>query len=151
MFTDNEIDEIYRKFATEFVNSGNEKSAALAAGVEPAAVIDFLKRAYDHPEVIRILAEDETSVPDFNNADEVKRHVLKSLWREARFRGPGAQPAARISALKALAELTGIEPAKKIDLDASRGGMMLVPVMDAALWEESCEKMQRNLKAAARE
>ena len=77
---------------------------------------------------------------------------LKQLLKEANFKGPGAQAAARIAALKAIAELTGIEPPKKIDVNSTgQGGMMMVPLMDAAMWEASAEKMQDELKKAARE
>lgn len=51
-----------------------------------------------------------------------------------------------------MAELTGVEPAKKIDLNQKNaGGVMLVPMMDADAWELNAETSQAELKRKARE
>lgn len=147
-----DVDQIYSKYAHRFLEIGNPKQAALDVGVPADSVNEFLTNCQQHPDVQQIITEDELSMPDFSDPDSVKKHILKKLWREANYRGTGAQQAARISALKTIGEITGIEAAKKIDLnDGSQGGMMLMPVMDAAMWEESAEKMQRELKEKARE
>ena len=147
-----DVDEIYTKYAHRYLEIGNMQQAAVDVGVPVDSVGEFLRNTKDHPDVIHILAEDELKVPDFSDPDSVKHFILKKLWREANYKGQGAQQAARISALKTIGEIVGIEAAKKIDMTSgSQGGIMMIPMMDAALWEESSEKMQRELKEKARE
>lgn len=146
------LDDIYIKYAARYLMVGNPAQAAVDVGVPKDSVKEFLQIAATHPEVVQMIEEAENEVPDFNDASAMKRFILKQLLKESQYKGPGAQAAARIAALKAIAELTGIEPPKKIDVNtASRGGMMMVPLMDAAMWETSAEKMQDELKKAARE
>lgn len=147
-----DVEEIYSKYAYRFLEIGNMQQAALDVGVPKDSVNEFLRNTKDHPDVIQILMEDELATPDFQDAESVKAFILKKLWREANYRGAGAQQAARISALKTIGEIVGIEAAKKLDINAgAEGGIMMIPMMDAALWEESSEKMQRELKEKARE
>lgn len=147
-----DVDGIYSKYANRFLEIGNPQQAAQDVGVPQDSISEFLRVCKDHPDVQNILMEDELSMPDFNDPDSVRKHILKKLWREANFRGTGAQQAARISALKTIGEITGIEAAKKVDVNSnSEGGMMMIPVMDASMWEESAEKMQEDLKKRARE
>lgn len=145
------LDDIYTKYAARYILIGNPAQAAIDVGVPKDTVKEFLAVAATHPDVIGMIAEAENEIPDFSDADAVKKFILKQLLKESQYKGPGAQAAARISALKAIAELTGIEPPKKIDLNSvGQGGMMMVPVMDAALWEQSAEAMQDQLKKDAR-
>lgn len=145
------LNDIYVKYAARYLMVGNPAQAAVDVGVPKDAVKEFLQIAATHPEVVQMIAEAENEVPDFSDADAMKRYILKSLLKEANYKGPGAQAAARIAALKAIAELTGIEPPKKIDVNnVGHGGMMMVPVMDATLWEQSAESMQQQLKQDAR-
>lgn len=147
-----DTDTIYSNYAYRFLEIGNMKQAARDVGVPEDSVNEFLKVTKTHPDVLAILAEDELAVPDFTDPESVKGFILKRLWREANFKGAGAQQAARISALKTIGEIVGIEAAKKLDINSGlQGGMMMIPVMDATMWEESAEKMQRELKEKARE
>ena len=147
-----DLDTIYLKYAERYILIGNPKQAALDVGVPPDSVNEFLQNTKSHPEVLMLIAQAETEMPDFEDANSVKKWILKALMKEANFRGLGAQQSARITALKAIAELTGIEPAKKIDVNAGiPGGMLLLPVMDAAAWETSAATMQEDLKKRARE
>lgn len=146
------VDEIYAKYAYRYLEIGNMQQAALDVGVPHDSVSEFLRNTKDHPDVIGILAEDELALPDFTKSDSVRAFILKRLWREANFKGAGSQQAARISALKTIGEIVGIEAAKKLNINAgAQGGVMMIPMLDAALWEESAEKMQRDLKDKARE
>lgn len=143
---------IYEKYAKRYLEIGNPDKAAAEVGVPKDSISEFLRNCKEHPDVQRILQEDAMSMPDFNNPDDVRRHILKMLWREANYKGAGAQQAARIAALKNIGEITGIEAAKKVDLGgANQAGLMMIPVMDAAMWEESSAKMQKELKEKARE
>lgn len=145
------LDDIYVKYAARYLLVGNPAQAAVDVGVPKDSVKEFLAIAATHPEVVGMIAEAENEIPDFSDADAMKKFILKQLLKESQYKGPGAQAAARIAALKAMAELTGIEPPKKIDLNSTgQGGMMMVPVMDAAMWEQSAEKMQEQLKQDAR-
>ena len=147
-----DLDDIYLKYAQRYILIGNPKQAALDVGVPADSVNEFLQNTKSHPEVLMLIAQAETEMPDFDDATSVKKWILKALMKEANFRGLGAQQSARITALKAIAELTGIEPAKKIDVNAGiPGGMLLLPVMDAAAWETSAAEMQEDLKKRARE
>lgn len=148
------LEDVYVKYAKRLVLVGNPLQAAIDVGVPADTAKEFLAIASTHPEVLRIVAEDEIAGADidFSNAEQVKKYILAQLMKEANYRGPGANAAARISALKELANLTGIEPPKKIDVNnVGQGGMMMVPLMDASLWETSAEAMQAELKKAARE
>lgn len=146
-----DVNQIYSKYAHRFLEIGNPQQAALDVGVPKDTINEFLRNCKDHPDVQQIISEDELSMPDFTDPESVRAHILKRLWREANFKGTGAQQAARIAALKTVGEIVGIEAAKKIDVNQTgMGGVMMIPVMDAALWEESSEKMQRDLKENAR-
>ena len=145
-------DDIYTKFAERFLVVGNEKLAAQEVGVPSDTLNEFLGVAKTHPDVIRILAEDEMAVPDFEDATSVKKYLLRQLMKESQYKGPGSNATARIAALKAMGELTGVEPAKKVDVtNRNAGGLMMVPVMDAAQWEVNAEQSQADLKKKARE
>ena len=147
-----DTDDIYTKYAERVVIVGNPKLAAQEVGVPADSVNEFLGIAKTHPDVIRILAEDEMAVPDFDDADSVKKYLLKQLMKESQYKGPGSNATARIAALKTMGELTGVEPAKKIDLNTkNQGGLMMVPVMDAQQWEVNAEQSQADLKKKARE
>lgn len=147
-----DLDNIYIKYAERYLLIGNTRQAALDVGVPADSVNEFIQNTTKHPEVLRILAEAELEMPNFEDQVSVKKYILKQLMKEANFKGAGAQQSARIAALKAIAELTGIEPPKKVEVNSGmQGGMMMVPLMDAAMWETSAEKMQDELKKAARE
>lgn len=147
-----DLDNIYIKYAERYLLIGNTRQAALDVGVPADSVNEFIQNTTKHPEVLRILAEAELEMPNFEDQTSVKKYILKQLMKEANFKGAGAQQSARIAALKAIAELTGIEPPKKVEVNSGmQGGMMMVPLMDAAMWETSAEKMQDELKKAARE
>lgn len=147
-----DLDNIYIKYAERYLLIGNTRQAALDVGVPADSVNEFIQNTTKHPEVLRILAEAELEMPNFEDQTSVKKYILKQLMKEANFKGAGAQQSARIAALKAIAELTGIEPPKKVEVNSGmQGGMMMVPLMDAAMWETSAEKMQDKLKKAARE
>ena len=146
------VDEIYSKYAHRYLEIGNPQQAATDVGVPLDSVNEFLRNCKEHPDVVRILTDDELQLPDFTDPESVRAHILKKLWREANYKGTGAQQAARIAALKNIGEIVGIEAAKKVDVNTNgQGGVMMIPQMDAALWEESSEKMQRELKEKARE
>lgn len=146
-----DVDEIYEKYAHRYLEIGNMKQAAADVGVPTDSINEFLRITKDHPDVIQILAEDELALPDFTDPVSVKHFILKKLWREANFRGAGSQQAARISALKTIGEIVGIESAKKLSPnDGAAGGVMMIPVIDPALWEETAITMQRELKEHAR-
>lgn len=149
---DIDTDQIYSKYAHRYLEIGNMKQAAADVGVPIDSINEFLRISKDHEDVLAIIAEDELALPDFANPDSVRTFILKKLWREANYKGVGAQQAARISALKTIGEIVGIEAAKNINVNGgTEGGIMLVPMLDAALWEESSERMQRELKEKARE
>lgn len=149
-----DTDQIYVKYARRLLDIGNPTQAALEVGVPKDTVNEFLMIAKQHPKVQEILSADDDDETDFAELDQtqVRKKILKQLWREAQYRGQGAQQAARISALKAIGEITGIEAPKKIDVNtAAQGGIMMIPMMDADMWAESAEKMQKELKDKARE
>lgn len=147
-----DVDQIYAKYAHRYLEIGNPQQAAVDVGVPMDSVNEFLRNCKEHPDVVQILTDDELKMPDFTDPESVRAHILKKLWREANYRGTGAQQAARIAALKNIGEIVGIEAAKKVDINQTgQGGVMMVPMIDGALWEESAEKMQRELKEKARE
>jgi hypothetical protein len=149
---DIDTDAVYTKYAYRYLEIGNPQQAALDAGVPKDSLNEFLSVARTHEAVLEIFAEDELAIPDFTDAEAVRKAIIKKLWREANFKGTGAQQTARIAALKTIGEIVGIEAAKEINLNnGGEGGVMMIPVVDAALWEESAEKMQRELKEKARE
>lgn len=143
-------DQVYADYAEQFILTGDRHAAALAAGVETDQVDVFLEHAKHHPIVVRMLALEETSVPNFADEEETRNSILKRLWRESNYRGAGSSAAARIAALKSVAEITGVEAPKKVDVTNNSGGMLLVPVMDVSAWEAEAERSQTALKEAAR-
>lgn len=147
-----ENNELYIKFAENVVNGIPEKQSALAAGVDSDLIEEFIQSAKSHDDVLRIIAEDECTLPDFSDTAQLKQTILKSLWRESKYRGVGSQQAARINALKEIASLSGIEPAKKINLGVSdETGVLAIPVVSMETFAKSAEKMQEKLKETARE
>ena len=145
------VDEIYIRYANQFIKTGNKKLAAISAGVDAELVDDFISTADDHPEVLALIAEDLNSFPDFDNIDDVKKHVLSGLWKEAKYRGPGANQGARIAAYKAVGELVGLAPPQKAGGSTDNGGLLLVPVSDPKDWEEQAKISQKALLESARD
>ncbi len=145
-----DVKEIYTRYAQAFIKTGNKQHAARIAGVDPELIDEFVERADKHPDVLQVLADD-FQVPDFDDLDDTKTWVLERLAREATYRGPGANQNARINALDKIAGLTNIQPAKKVDLNSGKGGLLLVPVSDPKDWEEAAKKSQEELLASARD
>ena len=151
MSTITDLDKIYETYAKHLVMNGNKSLSALAAGVEADTVDVFLENADSHPEVIRVLAEEECLIPNFDDPSSVRGAILSKLWKEANYKGAGGNQTARITALKHIGEITGIEAPKKVDLNTGQGGLMLVPVMGNDEWETTAAIAQEKLKATARD
>lgn len=145
------IEKKYIDYANRLVLCGNEEGAAAFVGIAPINIQTFIMSARVNRDVLQIIAEDETSVPDFTNKEDVKRHVLSSLWKESKKVGAGTQQAARIAALRAIGDLTGIEPPKQVSVDHTNGGVLAVPCMDINDWEKQSENTQKLLKETVRD
>lgn len=82
---------------------------------------------------------DPKAEEDFN-----KQRIKQQLLREAHYYGPGSSHAARVSALKALTELYGMEAPKKTEaLVKHQGGVMRAPgIAQLDSWESSAGESQ---------
>lgn len=76
-----------------------------------------------------------------------KRRIREGLIAEASYKGPGSSHAARVSALKALAELHGMTKIQgKAPGGGATGGVMAVPgIADLDAWEQQASLTQDNL------
>lgn len=145
-----DVQEVYTRYAQAFIRTGNAKLAARVAGVDPELIDEFVEKAEKNLDVQQMISDDATSVPDFDDVEETKKWVLERLAREASYKGPGSNQNARITALDKIAGLTNIQPAKKVDINSGKGGLLLVPVTSVEDWEKEAKDSQEKLLATAR-
>lgn len=145
-----EAEEKYILYARAFILCRHDKTAALGVGIPPENVDEFLEQVKYSESAQKIIIGDAVDVPDFKNPDSVREAVLTQLWREAKSASASAAPA-RVSALKAIAEIAAISNPEEGKSIANKGGMVFVPVMTMDDWEKKCVKAQQALKAGARD
>lgn len=146
-----EAEAIYIKYAEAFLLCRHDKTAALGIGIAPEQVDEFLEAVKYSPAAVKILTEDATFIPDFKSPDKVKEAILQQLWREARSNSSSTGAAARVSALKAIGEISGLSDSGDNGKTVINGGLLMVPVMKLEDWEKQCAKAQRALRATSHE
>lgn len=139
--------ELYIRWAHAWIICRDGLAAARAIGIPETQVSDFLKMAEYSAEAQRIISEDIVYTPDFKSPDALRDAVMKQLWREARNSTAVSGASARVAALRAIADIGGIENPEEGKALANSGGMLFVPVMKMDQWEKACEKHQAALKA----
>lgn len=144
-------DDLYVRWAKLLAVCEDETAAAIAVGIHELNVPEFLRQAAIHPEAQRIRAETLAFIPDFNDAKSVRDAVLNQLWREAKSGNAATSAAARVSALRAISDITGISNPEDSPKGSQQGGMLFIPVMKMEQWEKACEKAQAALRAKAHE
>lgn len=82
---------------------------------------------------------DPKAEEDFN-----KQRIKQQLLKEAYYYGPGSSHAARVSALKALSDLYGMEAPKKLEATLKhQGGVMRAPgIATLDSWEQQATESQ---------
>lgn len=143
--------ELYIKYAHAFIICRDEVMAARAIGVPEKDVNGFLQMVALHAEAQRIISEEIIFTPDFKSPEKLTDAVLRQLWREARGSATATGAAARVAALRAIADIGGITNPDEGKATANTGGMLFVPVMKMEAWEKQCEKAQAALRAQVHE
>lgn len=143
-----QAEEIFIKYAHAYLLVRDHRAAAIGVGVDPARVEEFLDTAKSCVTAQKIILEDATFIPDFKQPDKVREAILQQLWREARSNHSATGAGARVSALKAIGEISGLVDPEGASKANTAGGMLMVPVMSMEQWEKACVKAQQTLRAA---
>lgn len=144
-------EEIYVKYARAYLLCRDKRVAAIGIGVDPLQVDSFIEQAEYCAEAVKIITEDATFIPDFSSPDAVREAILQQLWREARSNQIATGAGARVSALKAIGEISGLADPDGAGKVLATGGLLMVPVTKMEDWEKQCTKAQQALRAAAHE
>lgn len=145
-------------FVSEYLKDRNSYHAALRCGFTVSFAKVYAKQFMEEPYVRKLIGththndiESDPSVKeDFEKA--ARRRTIEALEKEAHYYGPGSSHAARVSAAGKLAEILDMKSPTKIDINTSRGGVMLVPATaDLEQWQKDAAKQQAALTAGAAE
>lgn len=137
------------EFCREYIKDFNASDALRRMGYksqQPWVLgSEWMKQPYTQWYLAKLLAElDQKAIV---NANE----VLAGLKREANHYGMDGGAAARISALRSLAKILGLEVTKIEGNVNLGGGVMLMPFSGSpAEWEKAAAEAQKNLKEAVR-
>lgn len=134
-------------FVSEYLKDYDKIAAAQRCGFELALAQEWANKLWAEPYVqIRISAlRTSADVNQVELADYNRRRIREGLTKEAFYYGPGSSHSARVSALKALAELEGYGKSDGKQ-PGSTGGVMQVPgVADVTNWEQIASDSQDSL------
>jgi len=141
-------------FVTEYLKDRDGWAAAIRCGFLKELAVTYAQTLLGEPYIQQEIARRERQRTENPKLADKEDHVSirAALFREAYSRGPGSTHMARVNALKALAQLTNMEPAKKVEKTVThRGGVMLVPAMaNLNEWEQAAAKSQDKLLEEAR-
>lgn len=132
-------------FVAEYLVDYDEFRAAQRCGFNAQFAREYARKFMDEPYVASKISAlrtaptvDENALLSYN-----QRRVREGLVTEAHYRGPGSSHAARVSALKALAELTGMVKKPEAKTQGALGGVMAVPgIADIDQWERVASASQ---------
>lgn len=141
-------------FVAEYLVDFNATKAAMRCGFGKQFAVEYAKKFMAEPYVQQRISgiqkldqRDEVSLEKFN-----KRRVQEQLMEEAHYHGPGSSQAARVAALKALADMYGMGSAAQARQAAQgggqvAGGVMVVPeIADVTNWEQTAMGSQKALR-----
>ena len=142
-------------FVDQYLIDYDAHAAALRVGFQAAFAPDYAKKFMGETYVRQRLKMMEQTEPTVGAAIEDKynnRRIKAKLMEEAFYTGPGSSHSARVSALKALAAIQGLEAPKKTEsLNVHKGGVLMVPaIANLDDWEAVAVESQRALQTSAR-
>lgn len=143
-------DEVVR----EYMYDRNWTNACKRLGMNSQMAMEYASRfATDSYCKWKIRQEEEKLAlrnPDSKKTEEAleRERVISALKEEAYYHGPGASHAARVSALKQLSVIYGMEAPKQVKTEVGvQSGVMLVPVVGATSdWESAAKQAQETLQ-----
>lgn len=139
-------------FVAEYLVDYNGLKACMRCGFPREFAIEWSQKLLDEAYVQKRITELSMFAPNGEDqekgeADYNKQRIKAQLLKEAHYYGPGSSHAARVSALKNLAVIYGMEAPKKIDANiAHQGGVMRAPgIAELDSWEQSASSSQEAL------
>lgn len=142
------------KFVDQYLIDFSPVSAALRIGFKMPYAAEmssrFMEESYVRNKIVQLQAKAAEN-PEVED-EETKRNIRIGLIKEAHYTGPGSSHAARVTALKTLATLYGMEAPKKSEVEVKhRGGVMAVPgIADPDAWEDAALDSQQKLVSDVR-
>lgn len=140
-------------FASEYLVDRDQVKAAMRCGFGYQFAVEYaeklMKESYVQRQINRFSLTPSCSDEDLEEYN--RKRIREGLINEAFYRGPGSSHAARVSALKALAELNGMVSKKAPgDGGGAQGGVMQVPgIANLDNWEDQASASQDNLASHA--
>ena len=159
--------ELRDQFVRYYMLNYDAYGSCIRLGFEPEAAFELSKEYMSDPYVLTSITKAENArqgvksdendlsvlpngfVPHDEETD--KQRIKSALFKEGFFRGPGSSHAARVAALKTLAQIYELDKEeKKVEKVASN--VMVVPAMGSVdSWEQSASEQQEKLKRTVRE
>lgn len=142
------------KFVFEYLYDYSPTKAAQRCGFQFQFALEYGRKFMEEPYVQMRIAELKQS-QKFDNKEGLeynKARVVQALMAEAHNYGFGSSHAARVSALKQLAFLYAMEPAKEVKTTVThKGGVMAIPgIARLDDWEQAASASQDALADHAR-
>lgn len=143
-------DEVVR----EYLFDRNWTNACKRIGMNSNMAMEYAARFANDSYCKWKLREEEERLalrnPDAKKSEEPleRERIISALKEEAYYHGPGASHAARVSALKQLSVIYGMEAPKQVKAEVGiQSGVMLVPLMGSTSdWETAAKEAQENLQ-----
>lgn len=133
-------------FVKEYLVDYDAYKACLRCGYLEAYAKERSVTYLSDPYVAWLVKESQDKTSE--DGDILKNRVIQGLVREANNHGEGSSHSARVTALKVLAEVYGIEAKKSANQNA--GGVMVVPaITNVDDWEAAAVGQQEALKNGA--
>lgn len=132
-------------FVSEYLKDYDKVAAAQRCGFELSLAVDWANKLMAEP-YVQIRLSNLRNSGDVNQielADYNRRRIKEGLMTQAFYTGPGSSHAARVSALKALAELEGMVKVPSKSAGIGDGGVMQVPgIAGTDDWEAAASNSQ---------
>jgi len=135
-------------FVQEYLVDYSPTNAAMRCGFQKSFAVQYGMQFMERPYVQRRIKALEFAPADPKADEEYnKARVKQALIKEAYYKGPGSSHAARVTALRALAELYGMQAPKRVEQNVKvQGGVMQVPgIASLDEWEQAAAESQEKL------
>lgn len=142
-------------FVEEYMECFDQVVAAQRCGFTLQFAVEygtkFLAEPYVQKRIKMVKMGIQESAPTEKELEEQNRKIIRTtLMEQAHYYGPGSSHAARVSALKSLMVLYGMEVKKSEQTITHKGGVMAVPgIASLDDWEKQASESQDALAAHA--
>ena len=115
------------KFASEYVEDYDPVAAALRCGYSSSFAVHFARVFMGESYTRQKIKELEASLGATSEKEVWRQRITRSLWREATNKGPDGSAGARVSALKEIKNMYGLDAPVETKLEVNSPVQFYIP------------------------